>query len=223
MANTQILSTRTIADANTLLAWIQSFICQPHPQLGRKGAICPFAQPALDNNTLDMVFHYEVDGQSLADIETITQNYIQIFLDRYPMKRPNDILQTLLIVFPNIPAKQSTIIDTTHQALKSAFVQHGLMLGQFHMTCPEPSVWNANFPVMTSPLPFFAIRHMAQHDVLFLHQRTDWFSEYATRMGNAYQQGKVSNQIFINLYEEARQYIEEQNNASSSVYSISTQ
>src|SRR5258706_12169497 len=28
------------------LAWIKRFIMQPHPDLGRRGAVCPFAKPA---------------------------------------------------------------------------------------------------------------------------------------------------------------------------------
>jgi hypothetical protein len=214
VAETQILSTRTITDASTLLAWIQSYICQPHSQLGRKGAICPFAEPAIDNNTLDMVFHYEVDGQSLAEVESITQKYIQIFLNNYPLDRPDAVLQTLLIIFPNIPIERSTVIDEAHQTLKSEYVQQGLMLGQFHMTCPEPAVRNPDFPAMVSPLPFFAIRHMAQHDVLFLHQRTDWFSQYDARLGEPYQLGKVSHPLLVQFYEEGKQRLEEENTTS---------
>lgn len=211
MHETQILSTRTVTDASTLLDWIQSYICQPHPQLGRKGAICPFAKPALDNGTLDMVFHYEVDGQSLAEVETITQKYIQVFLDHYPLGRPDALLQTLLVVFPDIPIERSTVIDEAHRTLKSAFVQQGLMLGQFHMTCPEPAIRNPDFYAMVSPLPFFAIRHMAQHDVLFLHQCSDWFSQYDARLGDAYRLGKVSHPLLVQFYEEAKQRFEEQN------------
>lgn len=205
MCETPFLSTRKITDAHTLLNWIQSYICQPHPQLGRKGDICPFAQPAIDNNMLDMVFHYGVNGQSASEIEAITQKYIQVFLDHYPLDRPNAIFQTLLVVFPDIPIELSTVIDDAHRTLKSAYVQQGLMLGQFHMTCPEPAVRNPDFPIMVSPLPFFAIRHMAQHDVLFLHQRTDWFSHYDARLGEAYQLGKVSHPLLVQLYEGAKQ------------------
>jgi hypothetical protein len=218
VAETQILSTRTIDDASTLLEWIRSYICQPHPQLGRKGAICPFAEPAIDNDTLDMVFHYEVDGQSVEEVQSITQKYIQTFVDRYPLNRPDAILQTLLVIFPNIPAERSTVIDEAHQALKSAFVEQGLMLGQFHMTCPEPAVRNPDFQVMVSPLPFFAIRHMAQHDVLFLNQRRDWFSEYDVRQGEPYQLGKVSHPLLVQFYEEAKQRFEGQDSASACPY-----
>jgi hypothetical protein len=218
MCETPILSARTITDAHTLLNWIQSYICQPHPQLGRKGAICPFAEPAIDKNMLDMVFHYDVDGQSVAEVEAITQKYIHLFLDHYPLDRPDAILQTLLVVFPNIPIERSTVIDDAHQTLKSAFVQRGLMLGQFHMTCPEPAVRNPDFPAMVSPLPFFAIRHMAQHDVLFLHQRPDWFSQYDARLGEAYHLGKVSHPLLVQSYEDGKQRLEEQNMGSSCPY-----
>ena len=210
MLETQIFSAKTITDANTLLQWIQSYICQPHPQLGRKGAICPFVPPALDNDTVGMVFHYEIDGRSLEDVETTTRKYIQTFLDRHPQDRPNAILQTLLVIFPNISVEDSTVIDKAHQKLKSEFVQNGLMLGQFHMACPESAVRNPDFPVMVSPLPFFSIRYMAQHDILFLHQRTDWFAEYDARMGSAYERGKVPNPVFVHLYKDARQQLEEQ-------------
>jgi hypothetical protein len=218
VAETPMLSVRTIDDAHTLLSWIRSYICQPHPQIGRKGAVCPFAEPAIDNNTLDMVFHYEVDGQSVAEVAAIMQGYIQIFLDRYALDRPDAILQTLLIVFPDIPVERSTVIDEVHQALKSAFVERGLMLGQFHMTCPEPAVRNPDFPVMVSPLPFFAIRHMAQHDVLFLNQRRDWFSEYDVRQGEPYLQGKVSHPLLVQFYEEAKQRFGDQQDTSACPY-----
>jgi hypothetical protein len=211
MPEIQILPTRAITDAHTILSWMQSYICQPHPKLGRKGDICPFARPAMDNNTLDMVFHYEVDGQSLEDVVSITRSYVQLFLDRYPLDRSDAILQTLLVIFPNIPIERSTIIDEVHSILKSEYVLQGLMLGQFHMTCPEPAVRNPDFQVMVSPLPFFAIRHMAQHDVLFLNQRRDWFGQYDARMGEAYQQGKVSHPLLVKFYEEAKQHFAEQN------------
>jgi hypothetical protein len=167
---------------------------------------------------LDMVFHYDVDGQSVAEVEAITQKYIHLFLDHYPLDRPDAILQTLLVVFPNIPIERSTVIDDAHQTLKSAFVQRGLMLGQFHMTCPEPAVRNPDFPAMVSPLPFFAIRHMAQHDVLFLHQRPDWFSQYDARLGEAYHLGKVSHPLLVQSYEDGKQRLEEQNMGSSCPY-----
>jgi hypothetical protein len=205
MTETSIFSAKAITDANILLKWIRSYICQPHPQLGREGDVCPFVQPALHNNMLHMALHYEVYGQSLAELEAVMRSYLSIFQACCPAERSNALLQTLLVVFPAIPAERSTIIDHAHQDLKSEFVQQGLMLGQFHMTCSESAVHNPAFQVMVSPLPFFAIRYMAQHDILFLHQRSDWFKHYSARMGNAYAQGKVSNATFVRLYEAAKQ------------------
>jgi hypothetical protein len=64
------------------------------------------------------------------------------------------------------------------------------MVGQFHPTCTEPAARNTTFMVNRAPVPLVAIRRMALHDVLFLHQWEDWFLEYSNRFGHRYGEDK---------------------------------
>jgi heptaprenyl diphosphate synthase len=209
MEDKNVVTLRMIKDANILFDWVTSYICKPHPLLGRKGDICPFAQPSIDKEKMGMVFHYEVDGRDINDVVSVMRHYMSTFPSNYPKNASSAILQTLLVVFPAIPAECSTVIDDAHKILKDEYVQNGLMLGQFHMTCPEPAVYNPDFSVMVSPLPFYAIRYMAQHDILFLHSDPAWFSEYDTRLGEPYRHGKVSNPLFVQQYKQAKEQLGE--------------
>ncbi|WP_340564021.1 tryptophan 2,3-dioxygenase [Streptomyces sp. GSL17-111] len=72
--------------------------------------------------------------------------------------------------------------------------------------CPEPSVWNSSFTVARAPQPTFAIRRMAVHDILFLHDDPALFAEYDRRFGDRYRtkrSGSHLPQRFVDLYETA--------------------
>ena len=37
--------------------WAREYLCRPHPELGRKGPVCPFAQGSLDRGTFFLAVH----------------------------------------------------------------------------------------------------------------------------------------------------------------------
>ena len=54
------------------LAWVQTFLVDPHPMMKRSPrstgeSVCPFARAVLDENALYMAFHHEVNGGKSAD------------------------------------------------------------------------------------------------------------------------------------------------------------
>jgi heptaprenyl diphosphate synthase len=171
-----------------LLAWVQSFLIDPHPQMKRSPkssgeAICPFAKAVLDENALYMTFHREVNGKSVDAIESIVLGYREPFKKTTPFNESDRLKKALLIIFPEIPAAETGVLDIAHANVKSACVHDGLMVAQCHPRCDGRSVHSPSLKVYTAPHAMMAMRHMAFHDILFLQDNESWFASYDLRFG----------------------------------------
>lgn len=153
------------------LAWIRSFLAQPHPDLGRSGPVCPFTPTAL---SLDTIWLAEVGDATLdfARIRELLGEYRRRFLAAEP-RDAGSINKAVLVVFPNLGANGSAIIDEVQFALKPDFVESGLMLGEFHATNRSPGLRNPAFFPLRSPVPMLAIRHIVETDLPFLRRPSD--------------------------------------------------
>jgi len=176
--------------AGEIMGWIETFIAQPHPQMTRPGhasqVVCPFAQAAIDDDSLLMEFRHEVRGDDEPMIEQIVRDYIPAFKRMGSFRPGANALKTLLLVFPNLPDDCTPVLDTVQEMVKDEYVNNGLMLAQFHKHCTEHSVHNRGLMVGQSPRPFIAIRYMALHDILFLTEKREWFLEYTARFGEKF-------------------------------------
>src|SRR5947208_11361656 len=101
----------------------------------------------------------------------------------------NTNLHALVVVVDGRPEDAWWLIDEGHKAAKDDIVAQGLMLGQFHPLCTEPAARNPLFPVNRAPYPLYAIRNMALHDILFLHDNPTWFHHYQKGFGHRYGSG----------------------------------
>lgn len=152
----------------TGLAWIQRFIMQPHSNLGRKGAVCPFAKPAHEEEALLFCAFDAVDMPFATYIHTLMR--LPSLFDRTAKERPEPSDLLSLAIFPlGLHADACyKFIDCAHGILKPFYMECGLMLGEFH---PASSVRGAHSPAfrpMRADVPFFVIRAMALHDILFI-------------------------------------------------------
>ncbi len=157
-----------------------------------------------------MAFAYDIDGSDRGQVEQAVERRVYEYMDEFlkvPILDEQDRLnKSLVMVFPSIPQEISEVIDSVHARVKTEFVRKGLMIGQFHQTCPEPAIHNRDFEVMRSPLPTFALRYMAVHDILFLNQKKIWFDEYCLRFGAKYELGQVSNKDgFVDMFNETKE------------------
>jgi heptaprenyl diphosphate synthase len=181
-------SNADIPIAYELLAWVREFLVEPNPLLKRSPGsagepICPFAKAVLNENALYMVFHHEVNGKSTELIESIVLSYREPFKKATPFQKKERLKKALLIIFPEIPADETEVLDLAHAAVKSQFVREGLMVAQCHSHCDGRSVHNPALKVYASPYPMFVMRHMAIHDILFLEENESWFAAYDLRFG----------------------------------------
>jgi hypothetical protein len=166
-----------------LMHWIETFICQPHPHLGREGSVCPYVSKSREKG-LFWLTAYPGARPSVEEVDAVVSAYREWFLALEPRAGADAQYKTLVILFPDIADPDApAIIDQAQLRLKPAFVQQGLMIGQFHATSTAPGVWNPAFYPLRSPVPLLVMRPMAPHDILFLHMEEGFVRAYVKRYG----------------------------------------
>jgi hypothetical protein len=167
-----------------LMNWIESFICQPHPALGREGAVCPYVSISREKG-LFWLAAYPGARLSVEEVGAVTSIYRDWFLALEPRAGTDAQYKTLLITFPDIAESDTpAIIDQAQLLLKPTFVQQSLMIGQFHAVSDEPGVWNPAFRPLRSPVPLLVMRPMVPHDILFLTMEKEFVRAYLESYGH---------------------------------------
>jgi hypothetical protein len=173
-------------------AWARDYLARPHPQLGRKGSVCPFVPLSL---AMDSIWLAEVTDAtpSFESISAIITEYHDLFLATEPTRGPEALQKSFLLVFPTLDAATggSALVDTVQRALKKKFVDSGLMLGEFHMANECTGLRNIDFRPFRSPVPLLGMRHMVESDLPFLvredapaKDRSLFLRSYLARMGS---------------------------------------
>lgn len=129
-----------------------------------------------------MAFHHEVNAKSAELIESIVLSYREPFKKTTPFHESDQLKRAMLIIFPEIPPRETGVLDIVYANVKSSCVHDGLMVAQCHARCDGRSTHNPAFEVYTSPYPLISMRHMALHDIL-LHENEAWFASYDLRFG----------------------------------------
>jgi tryptophan 2,3-dioxygenase len=161
-------------------AWFEDYLSQVHQQLGRDGNVCPFVRPALNAQTLVMEsIHYE-DAEGLAQLCAQMRRQIDRFAAmRWPHGKEG--IAALVTVIDAMPAHRWALLA-------------------------EPAALNPGFPVSRSPEPLFAVRHMALHDILFLHGSPPMFAQYRKRFDHFYHRAdRPVPETYRRLYAMAQQ------------------
>jgi len=153
--------------------WVEDFLAKPHPELGRSGSVCPFIPKALQKNTIrfTVIWAKDLAHQRLEDV---VQHCRDVFLELEPKTGELAFYKALMLIFPDIPAKEaSEMVDDVQKKMKPFFVEAGLMLGEFHQWNESPGLHNPAFRPLRSPIPMLAIRFMSELDLPFLDRMTD--------------------------------------------------
>ncbi|MGW0210927.1 DUF6875 domain-containing protein [Streptomyces sp. NPDC003233] len=169
----------------SLMRWLREFVAAAHPGLGRSGAVCPFVGPALRAGTLKLRPRSVGPDLDDAGLRTMVRESVLEFLTT-SWPTTNRALHTLVVMMPDLSEERAVALDTLHREMKDELVGQGLMFAQFHPRCDERSVRNPTLKVADSPVPMLAIRHMASHDIMFLHERPEWVAAYTAAFGHLY-------------------------------------
>lgn len=157
--------------------WLASYITRPHPELGRRGPVCPFVAQALATDSISFVACRFGSERNLERMNLAIEQGIKRFRELVREGENPDLL-SLVVVFPDLEPEHWHLIDEGHRASKTRAVENGLMLGQFHPLCDAPAAHNSTFAVNRAPIPLIVIRRMAQHDFLFLEHDPVWLDHY---------------------------------------------
>lgn len=156
-----------------VVAWMRSFLAQPHAELGRGGAVCPFVGPSLKLGT---VWLAAVPGANPGreDLIELLAAYRDTFLELEPRDEPQCMNKSIVTVFPDLePELAAELIEGVQKALKPRFVESGLMIGEFYPGNQTPGLRSEGFRPLASPIPMIAIRHMVDSDLPFLSRLLD--------------------------------------------------
>lgn len=182
--------------------WVREYLCEPHESIGRTGAVCPFVEPSLRADCLEIEEWPVEQDAGLREVVAVIERMVLRF-GEIEWASANATLHALVVVLPDLVGERARLLDEAHAKLKPQLVRRGLMLGQFHAECDEPAARNPEFPVSRSPVPLLALRHVAFHDILFLDSDPGWFTHYAGRYGKRYAKGAVREPLFIELFTRA--------------------
>jgi hypothetical protein len=158
--------------------WVRSFLGQPHHELGRTGAVCPFSGPSLSR---DLFWVGEVKGSDI-DVErmrAVADDIIDAYHALPPREGQEAIFKAIVVVFPDLT--DYSIIDIVQREGKSMVVRDGMMLGQFYPGCAQPGLWNHDFRPLDAPYPMLAVRQMVSSDFAFLTADREWLMAYFKR------------------------------------------
>ncbi|MGH4033639.1 DUF6875 domain-containing protein [Actinomycetota bacterium Odt1-20B] len=166
----------------TVARWASEYLTNPHPELGRRGPVCPFAQGSMDRGTFYLGLYRGVPDDLGVVASTLTY-YRDWFLEMGPAGLSAAQFRTILVLFPDVPPADLTrFIDASQEALKIDYVSHGLMIGEFHDAPPQKAgLWNDDFRPLHSPVPLLAIRYMVPTDLPFLAHDRDYMEAYLAR------------------------------------------
>jgi hypothetical protein len=166
-----------------IVEWAEAFLCNPHPDLGRSGPVCPFVRLSMEKGLFWLSVAPGADPTAATVAETVMR-YRDWFLELEPVDGREAQYKTILILFPDVPHDEAPrIIDTTQRQLKPHFVARGLMIGQFHMRAEESGLWNDDFRPLHAPVPLLAIRHLVPTDFPFLKDDPAYVEPYLSLYG----------------------------------------
>ena len=185
-----------------LAAWMGDYLAREHPDMPRPGTVCPFVKPALEARSIRIRGIPTAHGCPHELALDAARRGLTSFA-RGEEGTGAGMLRSLVLAFPDLVGR-GEVIDAVHAVVKDEAVRSGLMIGQFHEACEEPSARNPDFPVNRAPLPLLVIRSMTVHDILFLHGDRRWFGIYAERFGHLFADGHRVEPAFRELYDGAR-------------------
>ncbi|MEU7531477.1 DUF6875 domain-containing protein [Saccharothrix sp. NPDC042600] len=173
------------AALRTVFAWAAEYLCAPHPELGRRGDVCPFTDTSLQKGLFFLSVHPGRPTEP-AELAELLLHYRDWFAELEPRSGPGAQFKTILVLFPELrePADWS-VVDRTQELLKPEYTANGLMVGEFHPGPPDKAgLWNPVFRPLNSPVPMLAIRHMVPTDFPFLRDDDVTLAAYLERFGD---------------------------------------
>jgi hypothetical protein len=193
-----------LAQAEEVLAWVREYLMKDHPELGRSGPVCPYAQRSLASDRLLIAFHEEVDGTSYPRLRSAVLRRSRALAKRLRQRLPGDEHLSVVMLFPALPAQRHVLLDRVHAEMKSALMAREVMISPFHPGSEKPGQHNPDFRASRAPFACVALRPMNVHDIHFVAHNEAAFFTYVRRFGAQYDARRVTNEYgWVDAYRSA--------------------
>ena len=200
----QPLGPASLAEAEEVLAWVREYLMQDHPQLGRSGPVCPYAQRSLASDRLLVAFHEEVDGTSYSRLRAAVLRRSRALAKRLRKRVPGDEYLSIVLLFPALPEESHGLLDRVHAETKSALMAREVMISPFHPRSEKPGQHNPDFRASRAPFACVALRPMNVHDIHFVAHNEAAFLAYFRRFRAQYDGRGVTNEYgWVDAYRSA--------------------
>ncbi|NWA24546.1 hypothetical protein HX870_06090 [Pseudomonas gingeri] len=168
-------------EMSEIARWCVSYLCNPHPELGRAGAVCPWTGPSMKRETFWLV-DIVVGGRSDEAVCSDLRGLIAAFKGRDPAEGNASQFKTIVGVLHGLddPAR----VNHYHSLLKLDFLESGLMLGEFYSHCQKPGLRNDDFKPLRSLTPLLVVREMVELDIAFLADQPKFVEAYLNTHGS---------------------------------------
>jgi hypothetical protein len=180
LADTDLDALHAVAD------WIESYVVQPHKDLGRAGPVCPFVPGALERQTFWLAPEPTADRDLSAVVE-LMDAYRKLFLDARPNDGNDAKYKVIVVVFTDLPADraQGVFDGVLEQLALPSYAEDGIVFGPFYEGHEGTAIYNSSFRPFSSPVPFLFVRYGVISDWKFFLDDEDLFTLWARRFGES--------------------------------------
>lgn len=177
--------TRALQALTSMARYVAEFLTAPHAQLGRAGAVCPFAARAADQDLIRLTAcSVERDGPSEEAL--VVEGMSRLRSELAGPGEADQAHRAVVAVFPCLSEPDgASMIERLQRSLKLSFVERGLMIGQFFPSCQEAGLWNRDFRPLQSPVISLAIRNITIFDAPFMLDRQAYIDAFVAAFGDA--------------------------------------
>ncbi len=167
--------------------YVAQFLTAAHPDLGRPGAVCPFAAGGMKSGLLQIT-SCDLDRDDEECLTFAIDQLRATFPPLSPVSQDNqiEVYRSIVIVFPRLPTDTGpALIERVQKKLKPAFVEQDLMIGEFYPDCSAPGIHNADFRPLRTPVTCIGIRRITLFDAPFMLDDARCLASYQERFGES--------------------------------------
>ena len=169
-------------DLATLHSWLDTYPMNPHPELGRTGAVCPFTRMARKLDAMRVAICRAAPDEEDAAAAIIARGWQE--LKGIPVERSAEQFRAVVIGFPNCDSDAGVeMLRRAQRRFKYYAVLNFRMIGFLHPRSGAGGLWNPDFRPLRAPMPTIALRCMVEQDAPFIATHRLQWAPYLIKFG----------------------------------------
>ncbi len=169
-------------DLATLHQWLDTYPMNPHPDLGRTGAVCPFTRMARRIDAMRVAICRAMPHEEDAAAAMIARGWGA--LKAIPVEPSAEQFRAVVIGFPNCDSDAGVeMLRRAQRRFKYYAVFNFRMMGFLHPRSEAGGLWNPDFRPLRAPMPTIALRCMVEQDAPFIATHRLQWAPYLIRFG----------------------------------------